>query len=257
MSIALLAFSQDYYLLEYREREPLDYFITMFSLNTGETHQSYFAVFGSFIWIRVLNHLRLNSIIGPLLTIFAHMSKVILQFCLLLILLVLTFAFTGRMLFTIPQFSSFYETLITLFSWMLGEFSFATVSEEGWKGEVFMALYLLICMVLMVNLLIALLSTTYSNLASKGVGLYYQSIIEEQPRWAFHPDFNLFTFRVPPLNIITFLSLPCFVKCSSKMRDLIEKIQYLPAYFVALAIVLGVDLLSLPFAWSQVMKRAT
>ena len=38
---------------------------------------------------------------------------------------------------------------------MLGEFSFDAMSQEGWKGEFFLALYLLICMVLMVNLLIA------------------------------------------------------------------------------------------------------
>lgn len=62
---------------------------------------------------------------------------------------------------------------------MLGEFSFDAMSQEGWKGEFFLALYLLICMVLMVNLLIALLSTTYSRLASQGVGLYLQNIIEE------------------------------------------------------------------------------
>lgn len=62
---------------------------------------------------------------------------------------------------------------------MLGEFVFDTMSQEGWIGEVFLALYLLICMVLMVNLLIALLSTTYSTLASQGVGLYLQNIIEE------------------------------------------------------------------------------
>lgn len=127
----------------------------------------------------MLYHLRLNSLFGPLLTIFSHMSKVIIQFCLLLILLIVTFAFSGRILFSVNEFSSFYESLITLFSWMLGEFVFDTMSQEGWIGEVFLALYLLICMVLMVNLLIALLSTTYSTLASQGVGLYLQNIIEE------------------------------------------------------------------------------
>lgn len=76
----------------------------MLAINTNYTIETYFGIFGSCIWIKVLYHLRLNSLFGPLLTIFSHMSKVIVQFCLLLILLILTFAFSGRILFSVSQF---------------------------------------------------------------------------------------------------------------------------------------------------------
>lgn len=166
ISVILLCFSYDLSLLKFDEKSLADYHATMLAINTNYTIETYFAVFSSCIWIKVLYHFRLNSLFGPLLTIFSHMSQIIVQFSLLIILLILTFAFSGRIMFSVGRFESFYESLMTLFSWMLGEFSFDSMSSEGWKGEVFMALYLLVCMVLMMNLLIALLSTTYSNLSS-------------------------------------------------------------------------------------------
>ena len=105
----------------------------------------------------------------------------------------------------------------------------------------------------MLNLLIALLSTTYSRLADQGAGLYLHHIIEELPRWAFDSRLNLFSYRNPPLIVLTLFALPCLV--SVKLRDLIEKLNYLPAYLVGLALVLAVDLLSFPFAWARVIKR--
>ena len=118
-----------------------------------------------------------------------------------------------------------------------------------------MALYLVICMVLMMNFLVALLSTAYSELTSYRTGLYLKNMVDEQPRWAHHPRFNLFTYRVPPLNTLTLLALPCFVR-SNRVRAFVERVQYLPAYFIALAIVLTVDILSLPSAWVKLIKRS-
>ena len=84
--------------------------------------------------MKVLYQLRLNSLFGPLLTIFTHMGKIILQYSLLLLLLTFTFGFTGRVLFSVPQFSSLYESQVTLFSWMLGQFHFEDMSKEEWVG---------------------------------------------------------------------------------------------------------------------------
>ena len=139
---------------------------------------------------------------------------------------------------------------------MLGEFSFDTMSSEGWKGEVFLGLYLLTCLVLMINILIALLSIKYSELASYSSGLYLQNVIEEQPRWAYHPLFNIFTFRVSILNAVPFLSLPCLLRCSRKKRAFIEKTQYFPAYLFALGLVVLVDVVCIPSAWLKLIKKS-
>ena len=55
---------------------------------------------------------------------------------------------------------------------MSGNFSFDEVESEGAFGIVFLASFLLVNMVLMLNLLIAILSSTYAHLEQKGVALY-------------------------------------------------------------------------------------
>ena len=111
-------------------------------------------------------------------------------------------------------------------------------------------------MVLMLNFLIALLSTAYAQLDENKAGLHLRNIIEEKPRWAFHSDYNLLTYRVPLLNLATLFSLPCLMMCSKRKTSVIEKIQYFPVYLVALFLSLGVNLISFPFAWIRAIKRA-
>ena len=100
------------------------------------------------------------------------MTKDILKFVLLLVLIILTFACIGNIEFEIREFYTFHQSIITLYSWMLGEFSFETVEPEGPKGIIFLAVYLLINLILLLNFVIAIISSTYSRLETYGVGLY-------------------------------------------------------------------------------------
>ncbi len=59
------------------------------------------------MWLKVLYLIRINRFTGPLLTIIAHMAHTVLRFCMLLGLLILVFAFTGMVLFEVPQFATF------------------------------------------------------------------------------------------------------------------------------------------------------
>ena len=144
---------------------------------------------------------------------------------------------------------------MTLFTWLLGSVSFDSMSEEGWSGLLFLSLYLLLCTVFLLNLLIAVLSTTYSTLASQALSLYHKNIIDELPRWSYHKDYNFLTYRVPPLNLVSFFALPFLSRCSPKRRELLERVNYLPAYIIGLGIILATDLLSLPKACLHVIKR--
>ena len=54
------------------------------------------------------------------------------------------------------------------------------MEPEGALGQVYLAIYLILGLVILLNLLIAILSSTYAILESRGVGLYLERIIEEQ-----------------------------------------------------------------------------
>lgn len=128
LSIVLLLFTYNLSLLQFKEKTPFDYFLTMASLDLGnDVPEMSFLALGVALQIKVLYHFRLNSLFGPLLSIFSHMTRMIVEYCLLLVLLLFPFAFSGRILFSASEFSSLSHTLITLFSWILRVFSFDTM----------------------------------------------------------------------------------------------------------------------------------
>lgn len=137
---------------------------------------------------------------------------------------------------------------------MLGDFSFDDVEPEGFKGALFLALYLLISLVLLLNLLIAVLSSTFSQLESHGVGLYLQSLIDEYPRYHYHPTLNFLTFHSPPFNLLSLLCFPCATRRSSKCSTVLEGIYYFPLFVVVLGAVAVVDLIGFPFAYYSLIK---
>ena len=219
-------------------------------------YQSYaYAALGATLWVKVLYLLRLNRVIGPLLKILGRMAHDIFNFLALLALILLTFSCVGMILFPLPEFSTLEDSLVTLFSWMLGDFSFETMQSEGLLGYLFLALYLLICMLVLLNLIIAILSSTYVQLETHGIGLYLRSVIDIHESWAFHPRFNLFTFRVPFFNLLSFLFSFCVPRLSLQSTRRLELFLYIPAFLLALLFFLSLDILSVPFAWLNTLRH--
>lgn len=114
----------------------------------SDTTNVYFAALNSLVWIRVLYLFRLNRTIVPLIKIIFHMGRDIFKFLLLLILILVIFAGIGKIEFSVPEFNTFSDSIVTLYSWMLGAFNFSQMEPEGVKGMLFLAFYLLINMVL-------------------------------------------------------------------------------------------------------------
>ena len=173
----------------------------------------------------------------------------------LLALILLTFSCIGMILFSIPEFMTFEGSLITLFSWMLGDFSFDTMQTEGVLGYLFLAIYLLINMIVLLNLIIAILSSTYSQLETHGIGLYLKSLIDIQDCWDYHPRYNVFTFRIPPFTLLTFCFSICIKRASTDCIRVIEMVLYIPAFLLGLTFFIILDFLSLPFACFNTLRH--
>lgn len=119
--------------------------------------------------------LRVTRILGPMVNIIFKMLKDVFIFCILLILVLVLFTCIGQVSFAgSTGFDSFFNTFKLLFSAALGDFSF-----DGYNNRVvvFLMIYLLVNLVLMLNLLIALLSNTFSMYSSRSVGLYLKDVI--------------------------------------------------------------------------------
>ena len=117
------------------------------------------------LWLKVILLFGLNRLVGPLIRTVASMISDIFSFLVLFFLVLLLFSCIGMILFdTVSDFSTFKGTIILLFSFSLGDFNFDTIQPEGGLGQVYVAIYLIVGLVILLNLLIAILSSTYARL---------------------------------------------------------------------------------------------
>jgi hypothetical protein len=112
--------------------------------------------------------------------------------------------------------------------------------------------------ILLLNFVIALMSDTYSKLSEVKLGLYSQGIIEAIPSYKNDKYYGGLIVMIPPLNVIAFLLLPCYLgignkKHLEKFNKLVCWTIYLP-YGIVMTIIFSVGALSLmPFAWIKVI----
>lgn len=204
-------------------------------------------------WLRVLVHLRLSFLVGPLLKMVVHMTKDILKFILLLIFILFAFASVGKIELPIPEFRDIGTSRITLYAWMLGQFDFETVAPAGLVGQLFLAFYLLVFLVLLLNFIIAILSSTYARHLPNAAGLYLENILEQMHRWAFHPKYNGLTFKVPFFNLSAIFFLPCIRR--PRCAWMLELMLYLPAYFYLIMQIFIINVVLLPLAFFFLLRK--
>ena len=148
------------------------------------------AAITALFWFRCLLLLQLSETFGPLIQMIYAMFLVFGQFTVLYLIELLTFSCIAALSLTDnPAFSNLFNAFRTYLSASLGEFDLHQYDEyPGFKGTFGMALHILVLfinMILIINLLIAIMSDTYSRLASARVGLYWSSVIQEMPKYAY------------------------------------------------------------------------
>jgi hypothetical protein len=115
---------------------------------------------------------------------------------------------------------------------------------------------LFINMVLIINLLIAFMSDTYSRLSQVRVGLYWSSVIKEMPKYAYDKHYGVLVMFPFVFSFIGFLLLPCFVmvknmKKIAAVNEVAFNIFYTPIALILLAIFMTVNLALLPIAYAK------
>lgn len=169
------------------------------------------------MWLRVVLIFRASSFLGPFIKVIGKMTSDILIFFVLYMVILIAFASVGNLVFSdVSEYSSLFEASITLFSSSLGGFDFSTVSTTF--GRIYLALFLIISLIMLLNLLIAILSTTYSFYESRGRGLYLQEILGLWEDVQYGGDRGFLVIRTFPLHPLALIFLPMFACCNAKLR---------------------------------------
>lgn len=83
-----------------------------------------------------------------------------------------------------------------------------TKNVDPYVGYLFITVYLLVSAILLLNFLIAILSTTYSFILEKKDGLYVQEVIFHMQKYEFHPRYSSIVSIAPPFNLLFVPTVP-------------------------------------------------
>jgi hypothetical protein len=164
----------------------------------------------------------------------------------------------------LDQFSNFFEILQFYFEASLGSWSMA--AYEGFDqsgnridtlyviGVVFQCLFLLVNMVLFLNFVIAILSSTFAYYDNKQLGLYYEVIVALFPGMEYDEKFGALVCAQPPLNLLIFpfqwiQLLPLGENFLVWYNNFLCHIMYLPINLVLTMSFTVVNVIQMPFAY--------
>lgn len=137
----------------------------------------------------------------------------LVQFVILWVIILLTFTCVGQLLFNqLPKFNSFVDVFFMYFDSSLGSWDPSVYNGRDIFGDpmnmqtnigmVFLAIFLLINLVLLLNFVIALLSGTFSNYEDKQLGLYYEVIVAMFPVMEYDNRYGSIVCAQTPFNLM-------------------------------------------------------
>jgi hypothetical protein len=166
------------------------------------------------LWVRILYMFRLTKFLGPLLNMIYMMIWDIMIFMVLFGILLVIYASVGNLLYyDQDSFSDFWTSIVTLFGSALGNFdlNLLDASNKGkLTGELYTISFVVLCNILVLNLLIAILSTTYANLEEKKLVLYINEILRLRQSLEYHPLASGLISAPPPWNVFPLLLSPLY-----------------------------------------------
>lgn len=194
------------------------------------------------IWIRLMSILLVSKRFGPFLRMIYLMIIQIITFLVLFFCLLICAAAVFTSLFneSSPVYQDFSTSLRTLYASALGEFHFETIQDHLVLGAFLLAIYLLLSNVLLLNLLIALLSSIYSEVILKVDSEHRAVVISYYDRWSWDNCYGFLIFAPSPLSYLALLLSPLvlFTSNPARVNTILCKIFYIfytiPQYLIFL-----------------------
>ena len=150
------------------------------------------------------------------------------------------------------------------FECALGSFNFGIYDQLGigsmkyYYGMTFHSIVLLTNMLIVLNVVIAIMADTYSDLYVLRIGLYNRAIIKAIPSYKNNKYYGAMISAPIPFNILTFFLIPifCCIKDKTKLKRfnlLLTKLIYLPiSIFTSLFFIL-INILLIPVAYLKTL----
>eukprot|EP00002_Diphylleia_rotans_P011439 TRINITY_DN2262_c0_g1_i1.p1 TRINITY_DN2262_c0_g1~~TRINITY_DN2262_c0_g1_i1.p1 ORF type:complete len:1597 (-),score=343.65 TRINITY_DN2262_c0_g1_i1:315-5105(-) len=153
-------------------------------------------------WIRLLYFFSIDEYLGPMLLIIGAMTFNIVQFLILLLVFLLAFGGASFVIYgtVLQSYSTPIDTAFSIGNFLFGNFDFdAMNNEDNILGPILFFVFLIMCIILLMNFLIAILSGTYEEIQSVSEKKYTKIMATTLLSALTSPP-------PPPTNLVIFLT---------------------------------------------------
>ena len=248
---------------------PHEYHIFMKRLlddvNTGKFHFDWLLSITAFLfWIRLIFMMQLTKMFGPLIRTTVAMMKDLVIFFLLFTIQLIAFSCVGILSFgNLEDYETLQDAFIMFFTTSMGEWDFSIYDELGptkrYYGIGFHIVVIAANTMLLLNLVIAIMTSTYAVLSDVKLGLYSQGVIEAVPSYKNNKRFGGLIVMIPPFNLLAYLLLPIY-HCKRNDREYLTRFNskvcktvYFPIGFFFGLVFFASSLVMTPIAWVKVI----
>ena len=248
-----------YYRVGLRDFSPMrevDYYFNIFRDTDYSKELDYlYSIISACLWLRVIMLFRLTRFLGPLVKMIQNMMHDIVIFMILFVTQLIVFACIGNLLFAdTSSYKNFYTAIKTLFNATMGNYvleSFQDSDKSEYLGHAFLILFIILNNILMLNLLIAILSSTYALLEDKKLVLYINEILKLRPSLEYDKGSSALVSTFPPWNIIALFFSPAisFAKNAETLNLILFHIEYIPLLILLFIVYLAGNILLIPLAY--------
>ena len=232
------------------------YYENIYEYNNDSLLIDFIYWIGAFVlWVRFLMMFRLTQFLGPLIKMILFMAWEIIIFMVLFTIVLVIYSSVGTLLFySVDAYQDFWTTFITLFSGTLGNFDF-TVFNGNPKGKllgnVYLISFLILTAILLLNLLVAILTSVYSRFEDKKFVLYIFEIMKLRSTMNYDKRASGLVSTCPPWNVLPLVLSPLyFTKMNeSKLNNFVLHVCYVPVLVVATVVFVAFNLVMIPFAY--------
>ena len=209
------------------------------------------------LWLRVVLIFRASEFLGPFIKVIGKMFADIFIFFILYILILVSFASVGTLaFFRTAAYTNLYKSVITLFASSLGGFDYTSINSTF--GDIYLSVFLICSLILLLNLLIAILSTTYSYYETRGRGLYLQEILNIWEDVQYGGNRGFLVVRTFPFHVLSLIFIPFFCCCKSNKKrrafdNFLQNLQFIPTIMVHLIVVTILSAFLLVFAYIKLV----
>jgi len=201
---------------------------------TLQNYQEYsFAVVMLSISLRIASILTQTRTFGPWIRMILIVTKSTFTFLVLFVLVVLSFATGFVFLFRKDgeYFGSIQLSIRTLFQWSVGGIDTSIFTHREELGSVLAITWAFVSTIILLNLLIAVLSARYDDLAPKITADYVSIMYQAYSQTRYTDPYGALIIAPAPFNFLTFPLLPLYLLCP-KVAPKLDKWFVLASYQV-------------------------